>query len=174
MEALILRTIIGPLGLCKHEGENRMQIKDMFEKRIERDIKGVIKVGQSDEENVYQELDEYVVTKELLKHFRDFFDNYEKGINNNTDKMGVWISGFFGSGKSHFLKILSYLLKNSVVEGKRAIEYFTDGKKIDDPMLIAKMTNSGTISSDVMLFNIDSKGSAKIGSGKAYRSYYPE
>lgn len=138
----------------------------MFEKRIDRDIKGVIKVGQSDEENVYQELDEYVVTKELLKHFRDFFDNYEKGINNHTDKMGVWISGFFGSGKSHFLKILSYLLKNSVVEGKRAIEYFTDGKKIDDPMLIAKMTNSGTISSDVMLFNIDSKGSAKVGSGK--------
>lgn len=143
-----------------------MQIQDMFEKRIDRDIKGVIKVGQSDEENVYQELDEYVVTKELLKHFRDFFDNYEKGINNHTDKMGVWISGFFGSGKSHFLKILSYLLKNSVVEGKRAIEYFTDGKKIDDPMLIAKMTNSGTISSDVMLFNIDSKGSAKVGSGK--------
>ena len=143
-----------------------MQIKEMFEKQIDRDIKGVIKVGQSDEENVSQELDEYVVTKELLKHFRDFFDNYEKGINNNTDKMGVWISGFFGSGKSHFLKILSYLLKNSVVEGKRAIEYFTDGKKIDDPMLIAKMTNSGTISSDVMLFNIDSKGSAKVGSGK--------
>lgn len=143
-----------------------MQIQDMFEKRIDRDIKGVIKVGQSDEENVYQELDEYVVTKELLKHFRDFFDNYEKGVNNHTDKMGVWISGFFGSGKSHFLKILSYLLKNSVVEGKRAIEYFTDGKKIDDPMLIAKMTNSGTISSDVMLFNIDSKGSAKVGSGK--------
>ena len=143
-----------------------MQIKEMFEKQIDRDIKGVIKVGQSDEENVYQELDEYVVTKELLKHFRDFFDNYEKGINSNTDKMGVWISGFFGSGKSHFLKILSHLLKNSVVEGKRAIEYFTDGKKIDDPMLIAKMTNSGTISSDVMLFNIDSKGSAKVGSGK--------
>ena len=143
-----------------------MQIKNMFEKQIDRDIKGVIKVGQSDEENIYQELDEYVVTKELLKHFRDFFENYENGINGYTDKMGVWISGFFGSGKSHFLKILSYLLKNSVVEGKRAIEYFTDGKKIEDPMLIAKMTNSGTISSDVMLFNIDSKGSAKVGSGK--------
>jgi hypothetical protein len=143
-----------------------MQIKNMFEKQIDRDIKGVIKVGQSDEENIYQELDEYVVTKELLKHFRDFFDNYEKGINGNTDKMGVWISGFFGSGKSHFLKILSYLLQNSVVEGKRAIEYFTDGEKIEDSMLIAKMTNSGTISSDVMLFNIDSKGSAKVGSGK--------
>lgn len=143
-----------------------MQLQSMFEKKIDRDIKGVIKVGQSDEENIYQELDEYVVTKELLKHFRDFFENYEKGINGNTDKMGVWISGFFGSGKSHFLKILSYILQNSVVENKRAIEYFTDGKKIDDPMLIAEMTTSGNVSSDVMLFNIDSKGSAKVGSGK--------
>lgn len=150
-----------------------MQIKSMFEKQIDRDIKGVIKVGQSDEENIYQELDEYVVTKELRKHFRDFFENYEKGIDGYTDKMGVWISGFFGSGKSHFLKILSYILKNSEVEGKRAIEYFTGCKsdasirpKIDDSMLIAKMTKAGTISSDVMLFNIDSKGSAKVGSGK--------
>lgn len=95
-----------------------MQIKSMFEKQIDRDIKGVIKVGQSDEENIYQELDEYVVTKELRKHFRDFFENYEKGIDGYTDKMGVWISGFFGSGKSHFLKILSYILKNKEVEGK--------------------------------------------------------
>ena len=150
-----------------------MQIKNMFEKQIDRDIKGVIKVGQSDEENIYQELDEYVVTKELLKHFRVFFENYEKGIDGYTDKMGVWISGFFGSGKSHFLKILSYLLKNSTVEGKRAIEYFTGCEsdagirpKIEDPMLIAEMTNAGETDSDVVLFNIDSKGSAKIGSGK--------
>ena len=150
-----------------------MQIKNMFEKQIDRDIKGVIKVGQSDEENIYQELDEYVVTKELLKHFRVFFENYEKGIDGYTDKMGVWISGFFGSGKSHFLKILSYLLKNSTVEGKRAIEYFTGCEsdagirpKIEDPMLIAEMTKAGETDSDVMLFNIDSKGSAKIGSVK--------
>ena len=88
-----------------------MQIKDMFEKQIDRDIKGVIKVSQSDEENVYQELDEYVVTKELLKHFRDYFDNYEKGINGYTDKMGVWISGFFGSGKSHFLNIVGHFVE---------------------------------------------------------------
>ena len=122
-----------------------MQIKNMFEKQIDRDIKGVIKVGQSDEENVYQELDEYVVTKELLKHFRDFFNNYEKGVDGYTDKMGVWISGFFGSGKSHFLKILSYLLKNSTVEGKRAIEYFTDGKKIEDTLLIKTYVRLGNL-----------------------------
>ena len=88
-----------------------MRIADMFVKPIDRDIKGVIKVGQDDGNNIFQELDEYVVTKELAKHFRDFFESYKKGITGHTDKMGVWISGFFGSGKSHFLKILSYLLQ---------------------------------------------------------------
>ena len=67
-----------------------MQIKEMFEKQIDRDIKGVIKVGQSDEENVYQELDEYVVTKELLKHFRDFSITMKRGSITIRTK---WVSG---------------------------------------------------------------------------------
>ena len=50
-----------------------MFIKDMFAKPIDRDIKGVIKVGQADDENIKQELEEYVVTRELQKHFTDFF-----------------------------------------------------------------------------------------------------
>ena len=86
-----------------------MQLKDMFVKPIDRDITGVVKVAQREEEEVYKELDEYVVTRELETHFRDFFEVYQKGIDGFTDKMGVWISVFFGSGKSHFLKILAYL-----------------------------------------------------------------
>lgn len=93
-----------------------MQIKDMFRKKIDRDIQGVIIVGQGEQTNVAQELEEYVVTRELQKHFMDFFEAYKKGILGTTPKMGVWISGFFGSGKSHFLKILSYLLQNKQVE----------------------------------------------------------
>ncbi len=84
-----------------------MQIRDLFVKPIDRNIQGVIKVGQDADANVKQELDEYVVTRELKGHFDDFFAAYEKSINHDTDEMGVWISGFFGSGKSHFLKILS-------------------------------------------------------------------
>ena len=111
-----------------------MEIKKMFAKPIDRDLKGVIKVGQDDDANIRQELEEYVVTRELQKHFRDFFDSYKRGINGNTDAMGVWISGFFGSGKSHFLKILSYLLENKVVDGKTALEYFEEDEKIKDRM----------------------------------------
>ena len=39
-----------------------MKLKDMFRKPIDRDIKGVIKVGQKEEENMKQQLEEYVVT----------------------------------------------------------------------------------------------------------------
>ena len=143
-----------------------MLIKDMFKKRINRDIQGVIKVGQDDEANIKQELEEYVVTKELQRHFRDFFSNYKKGIVGNTDKMGVWISGFFGSGKSHFLKILSYLLENREVEGKKALDYFIDDKKIQDPMVLADMELACNTPTDVVLFNIDSKSKSAGTKGK--------
>lgn len=132
-----------------------MQIQKMFEKEIKRDIKGVIKVGQDDERNVYQELDEYVVTNELLHHMGEFFKSYKKGITGNTDKMGVWISGFFGSGKSHFLKILSYLLENKRVEDHEAVSFFEN--KVLDPMVLADMKLAGNTTTDVILFNIDSK-----------------
>ncbi len=134
-----------------------MIIKNMFSKPIDRDIKGVIKVGQDDDANIRQELEEYVVTRELQKHFSDFFASYKRGVNDNTDKMGVWISGFFGSGKSHFLKIISYLLANKEVDGKHAIDYFVDDNKISDPMVLADMKLAANIPTDVVLFNIDSK-----------------
>ena len=133
----------------------KYEIKEMFYKPIERDIKGVIKVGQSDEENVKQELEEYVVTEQLREHIDVFFESYKKGITSHTDKMGVWISGFFGSGKSHLLKILSYLLDNKEIEGKKVINYFDD-KKLDS-FTLANMKKAGDITSDVILFNIDSK-----------------
>lgn len=134
-----------------------MYIKDMFSKPIDRDIKGVIKVGQSDEDNIRQELEEYVVTRELQTHFATFFANYKKGIIGHTDKMGVWISGFFGSGKSHFLKILSYLLENKEVGSKRALDYFVDDNKIVDEIILGDMRLAASIPTDVVLFNIDSK-----------------
>lgn len=135
-----------------------MKIQGIFAKPIDRDIKGVIKVGQGEDENIKQELEEYVVTRELQKHFADFFSSYKRGIVGTTDKMGVWISGFFGSGKSHFLKILSYLLANKVVDGRSAIDYFEKDNKISDNMVLADMKLAANTSADVILFNVDSKG----------------
>lgn len=137
-----------------------MLIKDIFAKPIDRNIQGVIKVGQAKDENVQQELEEYVVTRELQKHFKTIFDAYQGSINKPTDKMGVWIQGFFGSGKSHFLKIISYLLANRDINGKKAIDYFKEDGKIKDPLTLATMERCTQISTDVILFNIDSKSDA--------------
>ena len=102
-----------------------MIIKNMFSKPIDRDIKGVIKVGQDDDANIKQELEEYVVTRELQKHFSDFFASYKRGIIGNTDKMGVWISGFFGSGKSHFLKIKKLAVRKRLTISSTIIKFLT-------------------------------------------------
>ena len=133
-----------------------MKIQNMFQKDINRDINGVIKVSQNDENSLRQELSEYIITKELRRHFRTFFDNYSKAIDYPTDKIGVWISGFFGSGKSHFLKILSYLLENKEVCGKKAMDYFAD--KFDDPMMYATAVKCVSVPTESILFNIDIEG----------------
>ena len=69
-----------------------MRIQDMFERDIDRNINGVIKIEQNDEEVIEQELAEYVVTNELRGHFSTFFDAYERALDAPTDKIGVWIS----------------------------------------------------------------------------------
>lgn len=135
-----------------------MNIKEIFYKDINRPIQGVIKIGEEDDDNINQELEEYVVTRELHNHLDDFFSAYVKSIRNPTDKVGVWIAGFFGSGKSHFLKILSYILENRAVYGRNTKDYFEN--KIEDPTLKGNMALSGRQSQDVILFNIDSKADA--------------
>lgn len=132
-----------------------MQLRYIYKSDINRDINGVIKVAQNDERSIEQELREYIITRELRKHFNTFFNNYEKSLSVPTDKIGVWISGFFGSGKSHFLKILSYLISNDTVAGKPAVDYFAD--KFDDPMMFAQLERCAKVPTDTILFNIDSK-----------------
>ena len=108
-------------------------VRNLFSKDINRSINGVVVVDDKKDESIRQELSEYVVTRELQGHFATLFNAYSASLDSPTNKMGVWVSGFYGSGKSHFLKIASYLLGNLNVDGKRAISYF-DGK-IADPMV---------------------------------------
>lgn len=111
----------------------------MFRDDINRNINGVVQVEQEEKDVVYQEIKEYVVTSELKKHFVTFFDAYSDSFVHPTDNVGVWITGFFGSGKSHFLKMLSYLLSNKTVNGKPTIEYFRD--KFDDELTFMNVEN---------------------------------
>ncbi len=132
-----------------------MIIKDLFKKPIDRSIQGVVTIGNENEEQKWMELEEYVCTDEITKQFRIFFRKYGQSINTPTEKMAAWITGFFGSGKSHFLKILGYILENEEVAGTHAVDYFKD--KINDQMLLADMHKCASIKNKVVLFNIDSK-----------------
>ncbi len=139
------------------KGDKVMMIRDMFADDINRKINGVIKVDQAADDVIEQELNEYVITRELKKHFITFFNYYGDAFDQPTADMGVWISGFFGSGKSHFLKMLSYLLENKEVKGIRSVERFRK-KFEDDPatfMLIDRATKGQT---ETILFNIDIEG----------------
>lgn len=153
-----------------------MKIEELFAKRINRAINGVIKADQRDAESIWQELDEYVATKEVTEYLRSFFDAYLATVDRPNDpsvvaRMGVWVSGFFGSGKSHFIKILSYLLSNLEASRpgdgapRRAIDFFQS--KIKDAILLGDIQRAVTGDTDVILFNIDSKAGLQ---GRARRN----
>lgn len=135
-----------------------MLIRDMFAEDINRPINGVIKVDQDATDVIKQEVREYVITRELKKHFISFFDYYSDAFEKPTADIGVWISGFFGSGKSHFLKMLSYILENRKIDGETTVELFRK-KFEEDPatfLLIDRATRGKT---ETILFNIDIEGS---------------
>jgi hypothetical protein len=141
-----------------------MKLQDIFAKDINRPINGVIKADQSDQ--AYNELEEYEITKEVDKHLRKFVAAYLAGIARGDDpgaaaKMAVWVSGFFGSGKSHLIKILSYLLANQPVREmgkaeKTPLEFFLE-KTSGDASFQDDLRRVAGAKSEVILFNIDSK-----------------
>lgn len=153
-----------------------MSIQNLFKRDITRSINGVVKADQLDESSVWQELDEYVITQEIEKYLRDLVDSLLASIDGDGDPTGtngVWISGFFGSGKSHFIKVLSYLLENEVHHSefgdRTAIEFFKE--KLTDALLFADLKRVTNEPTDAILFNIDSKADARHGTDALLRVF---
>lgn len=129
-----------------------LHLREIFIKPVDRPIDGVIKAD--DESSLRIELEEYVITQEIAQRLSDFLHAY----NNYSTANGVWISGFFGSGKSHLLKMLAYLLENHDIDGTPAYEIFKDKKELrEDPMLSGALAKAVSIPSKSILFNIDQK-----------------
>ena len=125
-------------------------LRDIFAKPIDRPIDGVIKAD--DEASLRIELDEYVITNEIGERLEAFLYAY----NNYDNANGVWISGFFGSGKSHLLKMLATLMENREVDGTPALDIFQE-KLTDNPMLKGALQKAVSVPSKSILFNIDQK-----------------
>ncbi len=135
-----------------------MIIKDIFENKIERHIDPVVEIGGETDASRREELEEFVVTQQAEKHLKEFFKYYINTSKTGRGDVGVWISGFFGSGKSHFMKMLAYLLQNDVIGGKSPLEYFES--KVEDNFTLADMKAAGDIQTDVILFDIDQASDA--------------
>ena len=129
-----------------------MLLNQIFAKDVQRPIEGVIKAD--DVAHMGTEVDEYVLTNEVAKGLELLLEAYT----NYTNANGVWISGFFGSGKSHLLKMLAHLLGD--VEGQdfdrsQVSESFRS--KATGSFLPALLTKAERIAAKSLLFNIDQK-----------------
>lgn len=129
-----------------------MQVNGIFAKDVQRPIEGVIKAD--DTAHLGTEVDEYVLTNEAAKGLEFLLEAYT----DYTHANGVWISGFFGSGKSHLLKMLAHLLGD--VDGQdfpreRVSESFHS--KAQGPLLPALLAKAQRIPAKSLLFNIDQK-----------------
>ena len=155
-----------------------MIIRDLFRKDINRPINGVVKADQVDNEVVWQELGGVVVTSDIKRHLDKFFSPYCNSLQGGSGAIssnGGWISGFFGSGKSHFLKILAYLLGHESIsfDGKTQIpvKFFSEKPQCQDPIFLGNMEQASRVPCDAVLFNIDSKSDAKKGKDAILRVF---
>ncbi|MGJ8655055.1 MAG: BREX system P-loop protein BrxC [Akkermansiaceae bacterium] len=127
-----------------------MTLNEIFLKDVGRPIDGVIKADSST--SLQNEVEEYVLTQGVEKNLETFLSAY----NNYETANGVWISGFFGSGKSHLLKMLAFVLENHQLENGNTADIFLT-KLSDNEFLRADLEKAVKLPSKSILFNIDQK-----------------
>lgn len=121
--------------------KNMLTIKDILKLNLQEDIKNVIDLEDQSEIEIQSELESYIITDGLGEHLSNFVKQYTS----NIKETGVWLSGFYGSGKSYFGKILGYLIENPVINGTPARDRFM-------PRL-AGVKNESFIKNDVLKLN---------------------
>ena len=99
-------------------------IRDLLSRDLSEPIEEVIKLDQQDEQTVYNEITEYVATDRIKQQYMQVLQAIADAPGDPTEGVGVWISGFFGSGKSSFAKNLGYILANHSVLGHPAAQLF--------------------------------------------------
>lgn len=132
-------------------------IGDILARDLTKQIEEVIQVNQTEEHSVYSEITEYVATDRIKDHYRDLLRAMAEAPSEPTEGVGIWISGFFGSGKSSFAKNLGYILSNPSLLGESASELFkgqVKDKRIAEYLDLINVK----IPTEVVMFDV-SKGS---------------
>ncbi len=98
------------------------QIRSLFSTRrqIDRRIEKVIDYAARDVDRLQAEIEEYEATDSVEANFRRFLETYQRAVQGGqVTEVGVWVSGFYGSGKSSFTKYLGLALDGSTSIGGR-------------------------------------------------------
>src|SRR5690606_36810460 len=106
------------------------KIEDLLSRSHSRRIKKVIQAEQADEQAGFAEIDEYIASDSIRHQYSDLLKAIAEAPSDPNEAIGVWVSGFFGSGKSSFAKNLGYALQNNKVLGKDFATLFKN--RIDD------------------------------------------
>jgi hypothetical protein len=104
------------------------KIHEFFRRDIHRTIEKVIDYYAQEEDRLSREIAEYEVTDNIESCFRKFLDAFGEGVRGGqVTEIGIWVSGFYGSGKSSFTKYLGASLDPSrTVQGKPFLDLLCD------------------------------------------------
>ena len=138
------------------------QIKELFAGDIYRRIEEVIKVDQTDEAILHEELGEYVLTDAIRSHYKNILRSYWETPNKPHEGIAIWVSGFFGSGKSSFAKMLGLALQNRQVLGEAASEIFA-GRSGDTELTVLLKQITEHIPTDAVIFDVSTDRGIKSG-----------
>jgi hypothetical protein len=137
-------------------------IRDLFASDISRNIEEVIKVDQDDERILSEELAEYVATDSIHAYFRAILERYRETPNRPHEGIGVWVSGFFGSGKSSFAKYLGLALGNRTILGRGAGELLS--ARIGEKAISVLLANIGEhIPTHAVIFDVSTDRGIRSG-----------
>lgn len=137
-------------------------IKTLFANDIHRRIEEVIKVDQTDEEIVRDEINEYVVTDAIRSHFTQILEAYRETPNKPHEGIAIWVSGFFGSGKSSFAKMLGLAVANRTVAGESAAERFAH-RAGDKKLQVLLKTINEQIPTHAVIFDVSTDRGIRSG-----------
>lgn len=137
-------------------------IKELLSRRVDLNIEEVIKVDQDDASVIKSELEEYVITDSILDHYLRILDIYNSTPANPREGIGIWVSGFFGSGKSSFAKNLGLALANRDILGTSAATLFAKRRGDSSKLQVLLKQINEHIPTDAVIFDVSTDRGVKM------------
>jgi hypothetical protein len=153
-------------------GDSGMElIGDLLSRDLNQVIEEIIQVDQLDEQTVYSEITEYVATDRIKDHYRSLLKAIAEAPSEPHEGVGIWISGFFGSGKSSFAKNLGYVLANPTILRNSYSDLFKNQIKDRRISELVDFINKG-FPTEVIMFDISKAKEVKRGDEKIAEVIY--